>query len=165
MNGRRGRPPRIRKDGQIDRRSITSRQNAKNAGAPLKYNDPEKMQRVVDTYFEKCEAEKKIPLMTGLALALNMPRQTLQDYMSRDRFSDIIKKAKLRIEAAVTDLLVAGQRPVGAIFYLKNCHNWVDKTEVIQSGPVLTDEELAQRIQALLDKLKPAQSLKVVKSA
>ena len=152
MNGKRGRP---------NKDSVTKpRDNGKHPGGrPPKYDNPAKMQIKVDEYFEECKAEKRIPLLTGLALALGMEWRTLRDYQAgrggRDVFAALIKRARVRIEDAVTGLMLTTAKPVGAIFYLKNCHDWQDKSEVITTGPVLTDEELEQRIKAILEADKP----------
>lgn len=87
------------------------------------------MQQAIDLYFKTCEAEKKKPTITRLALALGFEsRQSFYDYEKREEFSYIIKRARLEVEAGYEDGLREGGSPVGSIFALKNM-GWRDKTE------------------------------------
>ena len=97
-------------------------------GRPPKWNTPEELQAEIDKYFEYCD-EEHIPLtITGLALALDTTRETLMDYQNNDKFSYTVKKAKLRIENAYEQRLIANGR-AGDIFALKN-FGWTDKQEI-----------------------------------
>lgn len=109
---------------------------------------------------------KQIPYtITGLALALDTTRETLLDYEDGDRdiepdntsddgeelpkFSDTIKKAKLKIHNYAENRLFENN-PTGTIFNLKNNYGWKDKTETdvttngksINPYSNLTDEQL-----------------------
>ena len=90
------------------------------AGNPPKYKTPEALKKKIDEYFEYCEAgedreiltkqgqvitlhEKRIPLITGLALYLGFAnRQSLYDYEQNnnghERYSGTIARARARIE-------------------------------------------------------------------
>ena len=68
------------------------------------------------------------------------------------KFSDTIKKAKLKIYADTENSLYS-RSSTGAIFSLKNNYGWQDKKEVQHTGNVrvlhqLSDEELNERIEA-----------------
>ena len=93
-------------------------------GRPLRFETPEELQTQVDIYFSTTE---RITL-AGLALALDISRQTLLNYEEREEFLDIIKKARERVEAKYEERLVYEQQPTGVIFALKNM-TWKDKTE------------------------------------
>jgi hypothetical protein len=72
--------------------------------------------------------------VTGLALALGTTRETLMDIehgngpYADPRFSDAIKRAKLRVEHGY-ELGLHGTTPAGAIFGLKN-FGWRDQQDV-----------------------------------
>lgn len=87
----------------------------------------------MDEYFDT-ETE---PTVCGLALHLGfVSRQSFLDYRERGGFSDIIKKAKLRIEQRYEELLTTrGVNPAGPIFVLKNM-NWSDKQDYEVRGTV-----------------------------
>lgn len=101
-------------------------------GRPPKYKTPEDMKKVVDEYFATLGDDK--PTVTGLCIALDLTRQGLLEYTDKsDEFSDIIKKAKQKVEHALEQHLYTGQ-VTGAIFNLKNNFGWKDKTEKELTG-------------------------------
>jgi hypothetical protein len=109
------------------------------AGRPLKYESPEVLQQLIDSYFANTPLNQQT--ITGLALALDTSRETLSNYENKDEFFDTIKKAKDRIEHAYE---MRGLQVGNAfdIFRLKNM-GWKDKTEVDQnvSGGLTWKEE------------------------
>ena len=113
----------------------------KKNGRPLKFTDVEKMQERIDEYFESVtytnDAGKVIsePTVTGIALALDMTRESFRNYEKKDKFFATVKKAKQRVEIALESKLYTAQ-VAGSIFNLKNNFGWKDKTEVEQSGEV-----------------------------
>lgn len=93
---------------------------------PLTWTDPEALEKAVEAYFSIPNSQ---PTWTGLALHLGFAsRDSLNDYMKKDGFSDPIKKALLRIENQYEKGLF-GRNPAGCIFALKNFH-WKDRQEV-----------------------------------
>ena len=98
-------------------------------GRPLIFSRPEELQAAVDLFFET----ETQPTLAGLALALNIDRQTLYNYKERPEYFDIIKKATERVEARYEKRLVYENSPTGVIFALKNM-GWKDQTQVEQSG-------------------------------
>lgn len=90
-------------------------------GRPPKFKSAEELQEKIEQYFRDCDGKPYImddgsplmdkygevilvgrhpPTVTGLALALGFKsRQSLLDYGGKDRFSDTVTHAKLRIEA------------------------------------------------------------------
>jgi hypothetical protein len=103
-------------------------------GRPCKFQDLDALQIIIDEYFMS-RAEAGLPFtITGLALALDTTRETLMDIENENwgydkRFSDAIKKAKLRCQAYAEDQMYLSKNPAGPIFGLKN-FGWRDKTEV-----------------------------------
>jgi hypothetical protein len=132
------------------------------------YIDGEFHEEEVDVFDRKSKQTKKVktvvwdrkpepPTITGLVLFLGfVSRQSLLDYAKRgDEFSDIVKRAKCRVEHGYEKALW-GDTPTGAIFALKQM-GWSDKQEF--SGPGgeklfdgITDEQLNARIAELLGK-------------
>jgi hypothetical protein len=92
-------------------------------GRPAKWESPERLQRLVDEYFDSTPLEKQ--MITGLALHLDTNRETLCSYEDKDDFSDTIKKAKARIEMAY-ELRGLEKGTAFDIFRLKNM-GWRDK--------------------------------------
>ena len=83
----------------------------KGYGRPLKFNDPEKLQKDIERYFSEYDKEveqdktfRQPPTVTGLAEALGTSRKVLCDYesgkydKSNKEFSYIIKRAKTEIQ-------------------------------------------------------------------
>ena len=101
-----------------------------------KYKNPEDMQLLVDEYFKACDDKEEPYTVPGLAYALGFnSRQTLLNYQQMHGFSDVVDRAKLRIETQRAAQLVAGKvNVVGAIFDLKNNFQWKDKHEIEQTG-------------------------------
>lgn len=118
-------------------------------GRPPKYKTPEELQAKVDEYFESCwvdkvtEATDKDGVCTmstvryqnrpytvaGLALHLDMTRETLCQYAKGGKFSDVIKRAKDKIVMNVEESLLWGKNATGPIFWLKNHAGYRDKQE------------------------------------
>jgi hypothetical protein len=106
-----------------------------NMARPRKYNTTEEFEKQVNLYFDSlADSDKpRPPTVAGLACALGFDsRQSLFDYSKDDRFSYVIKTARLRIEQFYEERM-AGNSPTGAIFWLKNHAGYTDKQEI--SGP------------------------------
>lgn len=93
-----------------------------------KFTSVEELQRQINKYFESCDEDNEPITITGLALALDTTRDLLCDYEKKDKYSDAIKKAKLRVHNAYEKRLVR-RGNAGDIFALKN-FGWKDKQEV-----------------------------------
>ena len=104
-------------------------------GRPRNIKTPQAFDRLADKYFDQCKLEKRRPTLTGLILALGLSsRQSLDEYLNYEGFSDSVKRAKLRIEAEYEERL-GENNPAGAIFALKN-FGWTDRREVEYSGSI-----------------------------
>lgn len=114
-------------------------------GAKPRYATPEQMIPIIEDFFEYCIQRNQPPLVTTLALALGFScRTTLDDYMRKPEFHDVVKRAKLVCEDWAAKGLVSGKNTVGFIFLLKQ-HGWRD----IQEN-VTTIETHEQRIARLI---------------
>lgn len=91
-------------------------------GRPLIWDSPEKLQEMVDKYFESTDRWT----LSGLAVFLGIDRQTLYNYKDRDQFFDIIKNARDRVESIYEERAIYEANPTGVIFALKNM-GWTDR--------------------------------------
>ena len=121
-------------------------------GRPKKYTEVEIMQQKINKYFEECNKNNEPYTVTGLCLALDICRDTLLEYSKDKRFSDTIKKAKLKVENYLERHLITDNSTTGIIFNLKNNFGWTDKQQLEHSGNInnpfegLSTEELRQLI-------------------
>lgn len=95
------------------------------AGRPRIWKNPEKLQELVDQYFKSNDRWT----LSGLAVFLDIDRQTLYNYAERDEYFDIIKKARDRVESIYEERAIYENNPTGVIFALKNM-GWKDRTDV-----------------------------------
>lgn len=121
-------------------------------GRPKKYTEVEIMQQKINNYFEECNKNNEPYTVTGLCLSLDICRDTLLEYSKDKRFSDTIKKAKLKVENYLEKHLITDNSTTGIIFNLKNNFGWTDKQQLEHSGNInnpfegLSTEELRQLI-------------------
>ena len=104
-------------------------QSENKVGRPLKFKTSKELDQAVSKYFEDSEKSGKPLTMSGLAVALNVDRQTLLNYSKTDEFFGTIKKAKALCERYTEEYLFLGKNIAGAIFNLKNNYSWKDKNE------------------------------------
>lgn len=98
-------------------------------GRPRSYATIEELELKIEQYFDWCEEDKKMPNTAGLALFLNISRETLNNYGQKGHdYYDAIKKANDKIEEAWVQNLKWGQAG-GSIFYLKNKFGYRDVPE------------------------------------
>ena len=118
-------------------------------GHPPKFIDPISLQKHIDLFFEKPNAEWTI---TGLALHLDTSRKVLCEvaegkkyYEDKPELSNIIKRAKQKVENDYEQDCKKHGR-AGSIFVLKN-FGWVDRQEFEHGGQVGVDiGDLLKRI-------------------
>ncbi len=124
----------------------------KKRGRPKAYTEVELMQQKIDKYFQECDMNKEPYTITGLALALDLDRKSINNYAKDSEFFPTIKKAKLKVENYLEKRLIKDSSATGIIFNLKNNYGWSDKQEIQHSGNVnnpfseLSTEELRQLI-------------------
>jgi hypothetical protein len=98
-------------------------------GRPAHYDTPEEFAAACQDYFDWCMQSATKTTITGLALYLGFcSRSSLDDYVDKQEFSFIAKRAKLAVENGYE---MSGQ--TFDIFALKNM-GWKDKTETELSG-------------------------------
>lgn len=107
-----------------------------NAGRPPHYNSAEEMQTKITEYFDTSaksyDKDGNLvfrPTITGLAYHLGFEsRQSFYDYEAREKFSYIVRRARLVVESAREEALYDASC-TGSIFALKNM-GWSDKQEI-----------------------------------
>lgn len=116
-------------------------------GRPLKYDNVEEMQQIIDEYFEECanheititpsvgKPYKKpspiIPTVSELAYKLDMSRKMLIEYNGRAEFRNAITRARRYIESQTERLLFVSGISHGVQFNLKNNFEaWEDRSKV-----------------------------------
>ena len=106
-----------------------------------KYDDADKLQEVIDDYFEWAESKEKPYTFAGLAYHLGFcQRQSLNQYADKDDDLSIpVKRAMLKIEADY-EANLRSNSCTGSIFALKN-RGWSDKKELELSGGIGIDSE------------------------
>jgi DNA-binding XRE family transcriptional regulator len=111
-----------------------------------KYWDLEEFENKIDEYFINCDKavrdiyDKKGSYVktiykpytvTGLCVHLDICRQTLSEMEKEDKYSDTIKRAKVKIEAwQVEHSMNRDIDNTTTIFSLKNNFGWKDKQEI-----------------------------------
>lgn len=95
-------------------------------GRPRLYETPEEFEQKVYEYQQHCKDSKEPVTWTGLALFLGFSsRQSIDEYLNYDGFSDVVKRAKLFVEWQY-EVRLCGNNVTGPIFVLKNM-GWRDK--------------------------------------
>ena len=97
-------------------------------GRPMIWKDPMELSDLVAEYFNQTDR----PTLSGLAVFLEIDRQTLYNYKERDQFFDIIKRATAKVESIYEERAIYENNPTGVIFALKNM-GWTDRVESNQN--------------------------------
>lgn len=101
-------------------------------GRPRKFTSVAQMETRIDSYFATVLQPWTV---LGLCLHLDLTIEGLLEYQDRTEFSDPIKKAKARIEAATAERMLRGDGwGPGHIFVLKNNYGWKDQAAVEVTG-------------------------------
>ena len=108
-------------------------------GRPLKFKNAEELEKKINKYFAETPEEEWT--ITGLAIALDCDRKTIQNYKEKDEFFHTIKNAYLKVEYSYEKSLRKNGR-TGDIFALKN-FGWVDRQEIDANvnGEIVVDIE------------------------
>lgn len=114
----------------------------KKKGRPKAYTEVEVMQQKIDDYFYECDKNKEPYTITGLALALDLDRKSINNYAKDSEFFPTIKKAKLKVENYLEKRLINDSSTTGIIFNLKNNYDWRDKQEIEHSGNLKLEDVL-----------------------
>ena len=129
--------------------------DSRKVGRPRKYETPEEFDKKVFEYQAHCKETGEPVTWTGLALFLGFSsRQSIDEYLKYEGFSDSVKRAKTFVEWEYEKRL-CGDKPTGAIFALKN-FGWADKQELSHTSPdgSMTPKPIDETlVKTLVDKL------------
>jgi hypothetical protein len=91
-------------------------------GRPSKWNieDNDRLNKLIDGYFEECKVNSVIPTITGLALVLDCDMETIRTYSKNPDFSSSIKRAYNYCFNFVYNGMLTAKNPAGFIFAAKN---------------------------------------------
>ena len=129
-------------------------------GAPVgndyaqKYKDEKELEKLINEYFEDCDAKEKPYTMSGLAYSMNIDRTTLINYGKKEKFSTLIKNAKDRVQKQMEENALMGKyNATFTIFSLKNNYGWKDKQEIKTTNEVSVSP-LNDAMEALKESVK-----------
>lgn len=98
---------------------------------PKLFKTPDDLQKLIDAYYDDCDAREMPYTIEGLAVACDCDRRTIINYAHDSEFFPTIKKAREKILSRLAELAISGKgNPTSIIFNLKNNYDYADKTEV-----------------------------------
>jgi len=139
-------------------------------GRPMKYTDPVKLQADIDAYFNRCDqntikrqyahskgitvVETPTPYtMAGLAAALDVHRDTLNEYSRNEVFSDIIMRARDRVHQQNITLALTGchDSRIAALNLASN-YGYSTKSEITgkDGSPLVRHSEIPDDVREIL---------------
>lgn len=109
---------------------------------PRRFETPDDLQKKIDAFFKSVEDKNLIDpenpvniTLTGMIIAIGLAsRNSFDEYLNYEGFGEVVRAAKLRVEAAYEQRL-HGAACTGSIFALKN-FGWKDQQAVHHSGSV-----------------------------
>ena len=114
-----------------------------------------KLQDEIDRYFDECDASNKPYSMARLAYHLGVSRQTLYNYETKEKYGELIKRARDRIIACLEEKLLE-HGTAGQIFLAKN-YGYSDRQEIlshnINNNNSNLDDQTAELLKNVLEKL------------
>lgn len=126
----------------------------RSVGQPRKFKTAEDLKNKIDDYFNSITYTKvheifnnmgqqlttneyaTPPTVIGMCEYLDISRDTLAEYMKKSEYTDIIKKAKGKMERYLEEQLQRKEQVTGTIFALKNHYQWQDKSEVVSDNNI-----------------------------
>ena len=101
------------------------------AGRPNKISSPEELYLAIEEYKKYCDKNKEPFTIVGLALHMDIRKETLIEYSKKEGFSNPYKKAMNIAENHLVKYSLTGKyNPTVSIFMLKNNHGYKDKQEI-----------------------------------
>lgn len=129
--------------------------NKQNSGKGRKKRyTPQKMRKMINEYFTMCETEDDIPSIKGMMIHMQMYKDQFYKYLEYPDFTNMLEHARLIIsEWCEKDVYKSQGLCAGKIQYMKNVHDWVEKTESVVTQRVTSIEEARAKIEMLAPKL------------
>ena len=101
---------------------LTKKRQKVKLGRPLKYKTSQELEDYISQYFKKCQHDRLVPGICGLANWLGISRNTLLRYekdSDKEDYNEVIERARTTIEAYNEQILYSKNNS-GAIFIMKN---------------------------------------------
>jgi len=147
--------------GRMDASCLPGAKKKSNAGRKRKYT-PTRMKNSINSYFDWCEENDRVPSIKGLMIHLKMYRDQFYTYRDYPEYTDIMEHARLIIaEWCENDIYRTRGQAAGKIAYMKNVHDWTEKLDQNTTvTKIVSPEEARAKIEMLAPKL-----LEVLKSS
>ena len=108
------------------------------------WTDPKQLQVLIDKYYLHCEDKDKPLTIAGLAVFLDVDRQTIYNYSNKDGFFGTIKKARDFVLASWEEVAIK-KGNAGTIFLMKN-YGYTDKQELSHTLSKPIDDPITKAI-------------------
>jgi len=116
----------------------------------MKLPTEEGMREILEEYFNECIKKEQIPTKNGMTLALNITRETYNQWKKK---SDTLKEyEKLTEECWVQTL--RSNNVAGTIFYLKNAFQYRDRQDLDFKGNIAIKQITGMEIEKDEDKVQ-----------
>ena len=130
---------------------MTKKRTKIKMGRPLKYKDAQELENEINNYFKKCQHERLVPGICGLANYLGLSRNTILRYekdSEKEDYNEVIERARTTIEAYNEQILYSKNNS-GAIFVMKNNfgYNAEQKTHNVNENVDIPYEEYLRGIE------------------
>jgi len=122
-----------------------SKMKKNKVGRPMMFNTAKELEKAIDEYFKKVD----VPSIAGISYHLGMSRECLRNYGTKQEFSDIIKRAKQRVEIYLETQLNSGAPATGSIFNLKCNFHWRENDEQKADNNVVIEVRRINNVKAL----------------
>jgi hypothetical protein len=159
-------------EGYTARRGVLSQQNKtvvrpipridsdvikrKKTGGRKKQYTPTRMKNTINKYFQFCEENDEVPSIKGMMIHLKMYPESFYLYLKYPEFTDIMEHARLIISHWMEmDVYSTKGMAAGKIAYMKNVHDWCEKTQTKNQTEVrvISVDEARAKIEMLAPKL------------
>jgi hypothetical protein len=122
---------------------------------------PRKLLYGVNSYFQWCEENDRVPSFNGMALHCKISRETLYRYMQNKDYERVLSNARLAMDEWVgNDIYATPGQAAGKIAYAKNIHGWAEKidqntTNETTVRTILSVEDAKAKIASLAHLISP----------
>lgn len=126
-------------------------------GRPYAFDNKEKLQVELNSYFDLCDKTDTVPSITGIAMWLGCNRDTIYAHAnnSNSPFSDIFKNVINFCHLTIENGTIDGKiNPVTYIFLAKNYFNMEDSKQITvsaQQGSNINSQETADALRKQLE--------------
>jgi len=138
---------------RLDDDIVPTRKNL--LGRKRKYS-PTKLKNEINRYFQWCEENDEVPSIKGLMIHCKMYKDQFYKYIKVPEYEDILEHTRLIIgNWAETDVYNTKGMAAGKLAYMKNVHDWTEKTENVNKNEtrIISVDEARAKLEMLAPKL------------